>query len=121
MVLKVKDEVLAKLSERLIETESITGGPKCLGAQFKLRSGSYKDNTLNLILDNRKPVDLLLTNLFLVYSESRVDTFSLNETLKGNEIKALTIDNVDPNFLTGEIKTQCSDVSVFLTYEQVAG
>ena len=104
---------------QLTETQSMTGGPKCLGAQFELRSGSYRDNTLNLILDNKRPVDLLLTNMFLIYSETRVDTKSLNETLKGNEIKALTVGNVDPNFLTGEIKTQCSDISVFFTYDQV--
>jgi len=104
---------------RLVETETMTGGPKCLGAQFELKSGSYKDNTLNLILDNKRPVDLLLTNLFLIYSETRVDTKSLNETLKGNEIKHLPVPDVDPDFLTGEIKTHCSDVSVFFTYDQV--
>ena len=110
---------------QLTETAGITGGPKCLGAEFELRSGTYKDNTLKFILDNRKPVDLLLTNLFLIYPNNRVDTKSLNVTLKGNEIKALTVENVFPdpstgeNFLTGEIKTHCSDVSLFFTYDQV--
>lgn len=106
---------------RLTETESITGGSECFGADFKLRSGSYKDNALYVILDNRKPVNLLLTNLFLIYPDNRVVTVSLNETLKGNEIKAVNIENVENNFLTGEIKTQCSDISVFFTYSQVAG
>jgi len=109
------------IKTRLTEAESITGGSKCFGAEFELRSGSYNDNTLNLILDNKKSVDLLLTNLFLVYPDNKLDTKSLNETLKGNEIKALIINDVATGFLTGEIKTQCSDVYVFFTYSKVAG
>jgi flagellin-like protein len=104
---------------RLTEAESITGGAKCLGAEFQLRSGSYENNTLHLILDNRKTVDLFLTNLFLIYPDNKLDTKLLNKTLKGNEIKPLTIPDVDPGFLTGEIKTQCPDVSVYFTYSQV--
>jgi flagellin-like protein len=109
------------IKTRLTEAESITGGTKCFGAEFELRSGSYDGSTLHLILDNKKTVDLLLTNLFLVYPDNELDTKSLNETLKGNEIKSLTINNVAPGFLTGEIKTQCPDVSIFFIYSKVAG
>jgi flagellin-like protein len=109
------------IKTRLTEAESITGGTKCFGAEFELRSGSYDGNALHLILDNKKNTDLLLTNLFLIYPDNKLDTKSLNETLKGNEIKALTISNVVPDFLTGEIKTQCPDVSAFFTYSKVAG
>jgi flagellin-like protein len=103
---------------KLTETEAITGGTECLGAEFKIKSVSYDGNTLHLILDNRRSVDLLLTNLFLIYPNNEVKTKSLNQTLKGNEIKALTINNVPSGFLTGEIKTHCPDVSVFFTYSQ---
>jgi flagellin-like protein len=103
---------------KLTETESITGGTQCLGAEFKIKSVSYENNKLHLILDNRRSVDLMLTNLFLIYPNNEVKTKSLNQTLKGNEIKALEVSGVDPNFLTGEIKTHCPDVSVFFTYSQ---
>ncbi len=106
---------------RLTEAEGITGGTKCFGAELELRSGSYDSNTLHLILDNKKSVDLMLTNLFLLYPDNKLETKSLNETIKGNEIKALNIENVVPEFLTGEIKTQCPDVSIFFTYSKVAG
>jgi len=109
------------IKTRLTEAESITGGAKCFGAELELRSGSYDGSTLNLILDNKKSVDLLLTNLFLVYPDNKLDTKTLNETIKGTEIKALTIENVTTGFLTGEIKTQCPDVSAFFTYSKVAG
>jgi hypothetical protein len=59
--------------------------------------------------------------LFLVYPDNKLDTKSLNETIKGTEIKALSITNVTTGFLTGEIKTQCPDVSAFFTYSKVAG
>jgi flagellin-like protein len=104
---------------RLTETAGVTGGPECLGAEFELKSGTYKDNTLYLILDNKRSVDLLLTNLFLIYPDNRVEPKPLNETLKGNEIKTTTVSDIADGFLTGEIKTQCSDVSVFFTYKQV--
>ncbi len=110
------------VKEKLTESESITGGSKCFGAEFNLRSGSYDSSTksLHLILDNRKSVDLQIKNVFLIYSDEPVATKTLdNTTLKGNEIKDFTIENVDDGFLTGEIKTQCPDVSIYFTYSQV--
>lgn len=103
----------------LEEAAIVTGGSKCLGAEFEFRSGSLSGNTLNLILDNKKSQDLTLTNLFLIKSGNQVDQISLNKTLNGNEIKTITITITDPNFLTGEIKTQCPDVSAFFTHDQV--
>ena len=103
------------------EEASITGGTECFRAHFELRSeSSYKDNKLYLMLDNKRSLDLYLTNLFLIYPDNNVVSKSLNETLKGNEIKVTIVPDVNPNFLTGEIKTQCPDVSVYFTYDQVA-
>ena len=102
----------------LEEAAGVTGGAECLGAKFELHSVSYEDGTLHLILDNKKPVDLYLTNLFLIYSDT-VDPKELDVTLKRNEIKPITVPNVTDGFLTGEIKTHCPDVSVFFTYDQV--
>jgi len=106
------------VSEELERAAVVSGGAECFGAKFELRSGTYSDRTLTLILDNRKSTDLYLTNLFLVYSNT-VETKSLNTTLKGNEIKPITAENVEPDFLTGEVKTSCPDVSLYFTYDQV--
>jgi len=107
---------------QLTETAGITGGAECLGAEFELKPGSRLDGTtLNLILDNRRSVDLIITNVYLVNDDNSVDSHPFNNiTLEGNEIKLLTVTGVKPNFLTGEIKTHCSDVSVFFTHDQVA-
>lgn len=101
------------------EELGIAGGAKCLEAQFELRSGSYSGRTLTLILDNKKSVDLTLTDLFLIYSDNTVENHTLDTMLNGNEIKTVTVSDVTDNFLTGEIKTHCSDVSVYFTYDQV--
>lgn len=102
------------------EEASITGSAKCLRARFELHSGSLEGNTLILILDNKKSVDLYLTNLYLIRSDNTVETIPLNETLlKGNEIKRIERSITRTDFLTGEIKTQCPDVSVYFTYDQV--
>ena len=108
------------VKEKLTVAESITGGAGCFGAEFELRpESSYKDGKLYLILDNKKSVDLILTNLFLIYADKPVVNKSLDETLKGNEIKNITVSDVPDEFLTGEIKTHCPDVSVYFTYDQV--
>ena len=108
------------VSEELERAAIVTGGAECFGAQFELRSGSLEDSTLTLILDNKKSVDLELTNLFLILSDNTVETKLINETLNGNEIKTITVNNVTATFLTGEIKTHCPDVSVYFTKSQVA-
>ena len=101
------------------EKLGITGGASCLGAEFEFRSGSYIGTTLTLILDNKKSVDLDLTYVYLISSGNKVESKLINETLNGNEIKTVTVENVTDNFLTGEIKTHCSDVSAYFTYDQV--
>jgi flagellin-like protein len=110
------------VSEELERAAVVSGGAECFGAQFELHSGSYDGTSnLKLILDNKKSIDLELTNLFLILSDNTVETKSLeNETLKGNEIKTITVPNVSNTFLTGEIKTHCPDVSVYFTKSQVA-
>ena len=114
----VSSFVVTELEEA--EEAGITGGAKCLGAQFEIYSGSYDGNTLHFILDNKKSTDLYLTNIFLIYPNNDVVPISLNKTLKGNEIDSVTVSGVAPNFLTGEIKTNCPDVSAFFTYEQIS-
>jgi len=104
---------------RLTEAETITGGTECFGAEFELHSGSYDGSTLRLILDNKKSVDLYLTNIFLIYPDNTVVPKNVSETLKGNEIKTTIVPNVADGFLTGEVKTHCPDVSVYFTYDQV--
>lgn len=102
------------------EELGITGGAECLSAEFELRSGSYIGGELNLILDNKKSVDLDLTYVYLIYSGNDVVPKLINKTLNGNEIKTITVLEVGDNFLTGEIKTHCPDISVFFTYDQVS-
>jgi len=106
--------------ERLEEAAVVTGGTECFGARVELRLGSYSDvsKDLKLILDNKRSIDLTLTNLFLIYSD-KIENKTLDVTLKGNEIKTITVDTVNDGFLTGEIKTNCPDVSVYFTYDQV--
>jgi len=108
------------VSEELERAALVTGGAGCFGAQFELRSGSLDGTDLLLILDNKKSIDLDLTNLFLILSDNTVDVKIINETLGGNEIKTITVENVTSEFLTGEIKTHCPDVSVYFTKSQVA-
>lgn len=107
---------------RLGEAGNVTVESSCLGAEFKLHSGSYDNETLTLIVDNIRPVDLVLESLYLFYPDKPMIPKSLNNTiLKGNEIKQIQITDVDTNFTSAKIKTNCPEVYLDFTFSQVIG
>lgn len=111
------------VSKKLSESSNTTGDTSCLGAEFKLHpSSSYKTPYLYLRLDNIRSVDLKLMNLYVFDSSNKMTTHSLNSTLlRGNEIKPLEPPiNVGPNLVSGEIKTNCPEVSLQFTYSEGA-
>lgn len=99
---------------KLEESENVTQGTSCLGAEFKIHSMDYNNNTrsLYLVLDNRRAIDLVIENLYFFYPNNRIETKTLNEELKGNEIKPINVTGVADGFLSGKIKTNCPDVSL---------
>ena len=109
------------MTSELIRAEEagITGGTRCLGAEFELHSGRLVSNQLTLIVNNKRSIDLDLTYLYLIAPNNELDTVLINETLRGNEIKSLLLPITKPNFLTGEIKTNCPDVSAYFTRDQI--
>jgi hypothetical protein len=100
--------------------DRITVESECLSAYFSLYSGSYDKNTKNLMLivENKRSINLQLENLFLMYPD-RTETKILNTTLGSNMLKLLNITDVNDNFNSGTIKTNCHDVSVDFTHSQV--
>ena len=102
------------------EEAGITGGARCLGAEFELHSGSLVGTDLTLIVNNKRSIDLQITYLYLIAPGNDLETITINETLGGNEIKSITREITKTNFLTGEIKTNCPDVSAYFTSDQVA-
>ncbi len=111
------------VSKKLSESSNTTGETACLGAEFKLHpSSSYNkvSGVLSLRLDNIRSVDLKLMNLYVFDSSNKMTTHSLNSTLlRGNEIKPLD-SNVGSNLVSGEIKTNCPEVSLQFTYSEGA-
>ena len=99
--------------KKLAESQNVSEQSTCLGAQLKLRLSKYDNttHTLYLVVDNLSRVDLTLENLYLLYPE-RMETKPLHVTLKGEEMKQLTIDNVTPGFENAIIKTNCPNVDL---------
>jgi len=93
----------------------------CHLATFGVYSGDYdkSSNSLYLILQNKRSVDLELENLYLLYPNNVMKTIPLNEDLKGNVLKSINITGIDDGFKNGIIKTNCPGVSVDFTYSQV--
>lgn len=93
----------------------------CIGAMFKLYSGSYDSNKkeLLLILENQRKVDLELKTLYLFYLNKEMKTFELNKALQGNMLISIPVKNVEDGFESGTIKTNCPEVSLDFTYSDV--
>jgi hypothetical protein len=106
---------------RLNATADETPAELCMGAMFRLYSGSYDkvDKELVLVLENQRNVDLELDALYLFYSNKEIETFELKEALPGIILKTITIKNVEDGFESGTIKTNCADVSLDFTYSDV--
>ena len=107
------------VQQRLNETGGMTEETSCLGAGFKIKYSNFANDTLILFLDNNRVVDLTLKNLYLFYPDNQMKTVPLNELLKGNEIKKVTLTNITDGFTRGEIKTNCPDVILDFTYSEV--
>jgi len=107
---------------RLTSAENATGDTTCLAAQFRLYSGNYDNVTeeLILILENQRSIDLELRELYLFYSGNDLRSKTITDNiLLGNRLKSINITEVDDNFERGVVKTNCPDVSVEFTYDQV--
>jgi FlaG/FlaF family flagellin (archaellin) len=103
----------------VIENASET---ECLSAQFRLYYGSFDNGTesLYLTLENQRNTDLKLENLYLMYPDGSLDSKVFpNATLEGNKLKQFNITNVNDGFLSGKIKTDCSEVFIDFTYSQL--
>jgi len=106
---------------RLNATANKTPEEICIGAMFKLYSGSYDSNKkeLLLILENQRKVDLELKTLYLFYPNKEMKTFELNKALQGNMLISIPVKNVDAGFESGTIKTNCPEVSLDFTNSDV--
>lgn len=93
----------------------------CLGAMFRLYSGSYDSGKKELLLtlENQRLVDLKLENLYLFYGNEPMKTFTLNEVLEGNRLKSIVVSGVEDGFEGGTIKTNCPGVSLDFSYSDV--
>ncbi len=105
---------------RLISAENATEETTCLAAQFRLYSGTYDsiNKELILILENQRSIDLELNGLYLFDENDVLTEEPLTGSLEGNRLKSFNITDVS-NFTKGIVKTNCPDVSVEFTYNQV--
>lgn len=110
------------VKSRLGEAGNVTVESGCLGAEFKLHSGSYDNETLTLIVDNIRAVDLVLENIYFFSNGELIEETSLNNMiLKSNEIKQVPVPSAPANFTSAKIKTNCPEVYLDFTFSQVIG
>lgn len=105
----------------LPEVENTTQQTICLGAKFRVYSGSYNSTSqgLALILENQRNVDLTLDKLYIFYPNNRLETYQLSGILANNELKPINVSNIEDGFEYGQIRTNCPEVYASFTYSEV--
>jgi hypothetical protein len=109
------------VSKSLTKNENTTAlQTDCTSALFILYSGKYDSSTKNLVLvvENKRSNDLNLESVYLFY-QNEMKTFTVNDLLKGNQLKSIGITGVDAGFDRGIVKTNCPEVSVEFTPSQL--
>jgi len=98
----------------------------CSNAGFKLISGSYAKSKaqLTLTLENTKSVDLTMEHILFAYPNNAVIKKTISgllegRVLEGRETKSFLISQVEDDFFSGQIITNCPDVTVGFTYSDV--
>jgi len=106
---------------RLNATAGETPEEICIGAMFRLYSGSYDSDKkeLLLVLENQRGVDLELKTLYLFYPNKEMRASELNEALQSNMLLSIPVKDVEDGFESGTIKTNCPDATVDFTYSDV--
>ena len=98
----------------------------CSKAGFRLIEGSYARNTgqLTLKLENTKSVDLTMEYILFTYPNDVVIKKTISgllegRVLEGHNIRSFLITRVEDDFISGQITTNCPDVTVDFTYSEV--
>ena len=85
----------------------------CKLANFDFLSCKYASSTgiLTFTLTNRRNTELKNLTAFITYSNSSVSAgVSLNDTLKGTDVKSFSISGIPSDFDSILIKTHCPEV-----------
>jgi hypothetical protein len=109
------------IGRRLSRAENVTIPVTCQSALFKFYSGSYNKTSkmLYLVLENKRSIDLSLEKIYVLYSDKMLN-FTLNQALAGNMLKSIVVNNVESGFISGEIKTNCPDVTASFRSSQIS-
>jgi len=110
----------------LTTTTTTTVTFDCSNAGFKLTAGSYVKSKaqLTLTLENTKSVDLTMEYVFLAYPNNAVIKKTISgllegQVLEGHKTRSFLISQVEDDFISGQITTNCPDVTVDFTYSDV--
>jgi hypothetical protein len=109
------------IGKRLSRAENATIPITCQSALFKFYSGSYNktSQTLYLVLENKRSVDLRLEKIYIFYPDEMLN-FTLNQVLAGNMLKSVLVNNIEDGFISGEVKSNCPNVAASFRRAQIS-
>jgi len=87
---------------------------KCKFAEFAIYYCNYSssDNTITMILENRRDVTLSDLNMFVIFSDLNTSSFNISGSLPANSMQTYKVNIGRGDYSEIKIKTQCPDVEV---------
>jgi len=106
--------------------ETTTTSFDCSKASFKFIEGSYSkyNSQLTLTLENTGDVDLTMEYIFFTYPNDvvmreRIRGLIEGLVLEGHNTRSFLTSQIEDSFISGQITTNCPDVTVDFTYSDV--
>jgi flagellin-like protein len=85
---------------------------ECISANFRIYSCKYNYTSgLSMILYNLANVELKNLTLFVIYPNSSVQSVSLNDTLRPNDLKSFLVSGISSDYSTITVRTHCPQIT----------
>ncbi|MCS7135120.1 MAG: hypothetical protein N3E38_02375 [Candidatus Aenigmarchaeota archaeon] len=101
------------VEKKVTETENVTTDISCLNARFSLFTQcKYNSQTreISFILENQGTQDINLDSLYVFYPDNNLRQFKLSLKLPANQLIPFKQGDIDPGFLSFQLRTTCPTV-----------
>ena len=103
---------IAYWASSFVSTTLPTISGECNIASFKIFSCRYNSTSgISMILQNLANVELKNLTLFVIYSNNSVQSISLNDTLKQNDLKSFSVSGISSDYSIITVRTHCPQIT----------
>ncbi|MFH8092919.1 MAG: hypothetical protein QXM38_03190 [Candidatus Aenigmatarchaeota archaeon] len=101
------------VEKKVSETSNATSDISCLNARFNLFTQckyNAERKEISFILESQATQDLVLDSLYVFYPDNNLKQFKLSLKLPANQLLPFSQGEIDPGFVSFQIRTTCPGV-----------